>query len=260
MDRRNFFRKATSAAVLAALPSGLEFPGLEIDAKDKSKSKPLGQGMELPKGSKILFTGDSITDGNRERKYYRLHNHVRSMGHGYVQITSTRLNYDFPDRELKIYNTGINGDTVAKMMERLDTDCIKLRPDVVSILVGVNDFNVEFQKKGKGDPEKFRKEYSKLLSTIKRQLPKVRFVVGEPYAIRGAREKVDLWYPDFIKYQEVAASVAKEFDAVYIPYQSVYDSVIGDAPERYFSTDGVHPSLAGVRLMSDAWLSYVNPR
>ena len=171
-----------------------------------------------------------------------------------------QLNYMFPEKELRVYNTGINGDTIAKLLQRLETDCIKLKPTVISILIGVNDFNVSFTATGKGNPERFEREYRELLTRLREALPQVRFIIGEPYALKGARDKVDAWYPEFEAYQQIARKMANEFKAVFIPYQSIYEQVMPNAPTRHFSTDGIHPSLAGVRLMSDNWISYVNPK
>ena len=259
MDRRDFLKKMSVAAAGAVVAGGLELDAVQR-RKQGNEVTPDSAGFELPEGSIILFTGDSITDGARERKYYRLYNHIRALGNGYVQLTATRLNYQLPDRNLKIYNTGINGDTIEKMMARLDTDCIKLKPDVVSILIGVNDFNVAFSRSGKGDPDRYEREYRQMLGRIKDTLPDVRFIIGEPYAVKGARDITDSWYPEFETYPAIARELAEEFGAVFIPYQSVYTEAAANAPERYFSSDGVHPSIAGVRLMSNAWLSYVNPR
>lgn len=252
MDRRAFLKNASAALALAALP-------IEVDALTRS-GKKAGPGFTLQKGDVILFTGDSITDGFREKKYYRLANHIRALGNGYVQLTASRLNYMFPEKEMRIYNTGVNGDTITKLLDRLDIDCIKLKPSVISILIGVNDFNVSFTASGKGDPERYEREYRELLNRLRNALPNVRFIIGEPYALKGAREKIDAWYPEFETYQHIARQIARDFDAVFIPYQTIYTQAMSNAPTRYFSTDGVHPSLAGVRLMCDNWISHVNPK
>lgn len=257
MDRRSFLKNAAFAAALATLPTGAE----ALVRKPENKPfEPLGKGFRLAENDIILFTGDSITDGSRERKYYRLANHIRALGNGYVQLTATRLNYLFPQKNLKVYNTGVNGDTVPKFAARLETDCIKLKPSVISILLGVNDFNAAFSATGQGDPEGFEQHYRDLLTRIRRALPSVRFILGEPYAVKGAREKIDAWYPGFEAYPRAVRKLAEEFDAVLIPYQNIYARAAAEAPPRHYSTDGVHPSLAGVRLMSDGWLSHVNPR
>lgn len=252
MDRRAFLKNASAALALASLPAG-------ANALIRNKKKA-GDGFTLEKGEVILFTGDSITDGFREKKYFRLANHIRALGNGYVQLTASRLNYMFPEKEMRIYNTGVNGDTITKLLDRLDTDCTKLKPSIISILIGVNDFNVAFMATGKGDPERYEREYRILLNRLRNALPSVRFIIGEPYALKGSREKIDAWYPEFDAYQHIARQIAREFDAIFIPYQTIYAQAMSDAPTRYFSTDGIHPSLAGVRLMCDNWITHVNPK
>lgn len=212
----------------------------------------------LKKNDIVLFTGDSITDGFREYKRYRSANSIRALGSGYVQLVASKLNYSFPNNNLKVYNTGINGDTIVKILTRLQSDIIDFKPSVVSILVGVNDFNVAFTKLGKGTPDMFEVQYIELLTKIKSSLPDVRFILGEPYALKGVREKIDAWYPEFISYREVARKIAKQFNAIFIPYQSIYEKASGNAPRLHFSTDGIHPSLAGIGLMAEAWFSCVD--
>lgn len=246
-------KNASAALVISSLPIG----NASVAARSKTRA---ADGFELKEGDSILFIGDSITDGSRQREYYRQANSIRSLGNGYVQLIACKLNYMFPEKGLKIYNTGINGDTIAKIMARLDTDCIKLNPTVVSILIGVNDYNREFTKKGHADPELYENEYRTLLTTIREALPGVRFIIGEPYALKGVRDVVDAWWPGFEQYQAIARKLAEEYNAPLVPYQAAYEALMPNAPGKHYSTDGVHPSLAGIRLMSDCWFDNVNPR
>lgn len=256
MNRRIFLKQAGTASAFISL-SGSAFSQGAGNKKSKNESR----GKLLIKSNDIIvFTGDSITDGFREYKNYRVANSIRALGNGYVQLVASKLNYAFVNKKLKIYNTGVNGDTVIKLLSRVDRDIIDLKPTIVSLLVGVNDFNVAFTDHKKGDPEKYEEQYRKLLTKIKTALPNVRFVIGEPYAIKGAREQIDAWYPDFLAYRVVAKKLSEEFDAVFIPYQTIYDKAKEHAVKRYYSTDGIHPSLAGIGLMADAWFSIVNDR
>jgi lysophospholipase L1-like esterase len=111
---------------------------------------------------------------------------------------------------------------------------------------------------GKGDPERYLKEYRALLQRTKESLPGVRFILGEPYAIKGVREKIDNWYPGFNEYRTIAAQVAKEFNTAFIPYQEIYDKAAQRTPAGYYSRDGIHPSLAGIELRSEAWCAVIN--
>ncbi len=215
--------------------------------------EPKKRKLRLQPGDRILFTGDSITDGARERELFRSANVARALGSGYATLTAARLMSRYPLLDLKMFNTGINGDTIDKLLARWEAECLQLKPTVLSILVGVNDFNIAHTATGKGDAEKYESQYRELLQKTVVKLPGVKLVIGEPYAVKGAREKIDAWYPSFNEYRSVARRIADEFNAVFIPYQSIYEKKASTLPVNYLSTDGIHPSLAGVQLMSDAW-------
>ena len=95
--------------------------------------------ISMPKGLTILFQGDSITDGGRDRGQYYANN-ARGMGQGYVRHITTELLGNHPGSELRIYNRGISGHKVFQLRDRWVDDCLILKPDVLSILIGVNDF------------------------------------------------------------------------------------------------------------------------
>lgn len=249
MNRREMIKKAGMASLFFGLSPVLAHAGRKIRAnKTYFKSDDV-----------VLFTGDSITDGARDYTLYNRPNNARALGTGYVNLTAARISFDHPDKNLKIYNTGINGDTIIKLLNRWEKDCLALKPTVLSILVGVNDFNVAFSATGKGDPERYEREYRELLTLTRSKLPDIRFVIGEPYAIKGAREKIDNWYPEFEKYREIAFKMAKEFNAVFVPYQSTFLKASSDnkVSGKFYTPDGIHTSIAGAQLMSDTWLKAV---
>ena len=119
---------------------------------------------------------------------------------------------------------------------------------------GVNDFDGAFTKTGHGDPQRYEREYRELLQRTQTTLPGARLVIGEPYALKGVAPRIDAWYPEFVEYPAVARKIADEFNAIFIPYQRIYDEAGADAPAKYYSKDGMHPSLGGIELMSKAWL------
>src|SRR3546814_19889596 len=84
--------------------------------------------------------------------------------------------------------------------------------------------------------------------------------MGEPFCFAGAREKIDQFIPDFYQYQPVVRKIAEDFDAAFIPYQGIYDKAMKGAPDRYYSSDGVHPALPGIHLMARAWMDQVEVR
>lgn len=214
--------------------------------------------IRLQKNDVILFTGDSITDGSRVREVYKSPNMPRALGSGYVTLAAAKIHRQRPELNLKLHNTGINGDTIVKLLDRWQTDCLDLKPTVLSILVGVNDFNIAFSKTGSGDARKYEQEYREILQQTKQTLPNVKLIIGEPYAVKGSRQKIDDWYPQFNEYRLVARKIATEFEAAFIPYQGVYEKAAKTAPQHFYSTDGIHPSLAGISLMSEAWCNVIS--
>ena len=88
-------------------------------------------------------------------------------------------------------------------------------------------------------------------------LPEVHLVIGEPFAVLGCSAVDEKWFPEFDVYRAVAKKLAEEFDAIFIPYQSIFNEAQKHAPGRYWTADGVHPSMAGASLMAEAWLKAV---
>ena len=210
------------------------------------------QKLEIPEDLTILFQGDSITDAGRDRaRYYA--NENQGMGRGYVfQIVSTMMGEN-PTKKWKYYNRGISGNKVYQLANRWEDDCLHLQPDVLSILIGVNDFWHSLRDY-KGTVETYEKDLRKLLDRTVQVFPDLKLILGEPFAVKGGTAINDRWYPDFPEYQKVAAQIATDYKAEFIPYQKVFDEAIEIAPVSYWCPDGVHPSMAGAYLMKEAWL------
>jgi lysophospholipase L1-like esterase len=171
-------------------------------------------------------------------------------------MAAAELLNKYPEKNLTIYNRGISGNKVFQLAERWDTDAIGLKPDVISILIGVNDYWHMLKNSYKGTLEIYRNDYRALLNRTKTALPNVKLVVGEPFAILGTAVNQS-WFPAFAEYQAAAKDIAKEFDAAFVPYQKVFDKALKVAPGSYWAPDGVHPSIAGAKLMAEAWLETV---
>jgi lysophospholipase L1-like esterase len=159
--------------------------------------------------------------------------------------------------ELKIFNKGISGNKVYQLAERWDKDCLEIRPDVLSILIGVNDIWHKYKKEYNGTIEVYRNDYISLLERTKKVLPGVKLIIGEPFAIKSGSAVEDRWYPEFYEYQKAAKEIASQFGAVFLPYQSIYDEAQKLAPGVFWTGDGVHPTLAGAQLMAHAWLDVI---
>jgi len=210
----------------------------------------------INKDDVILFQGDSITDAGR-KKDDAAFNAASALGSGYSMIATSDLLFKYADKNLKIYNRGISGNKVYQLAERWEKDCLDLKPNVLSILIGVNDFWHKVLGRYDGTIETYRKDYKALIDRTKQKLPEVKLIIGEPYAVNGIKAVDDKWYPDFNEYRAAAKEIAESYGAAFIPYQAVYDKAQKEAPGVYWTADGVHPTLAGANLMARAWMEAV---
>ena len=245
--RRDFIKKA---AIINALWS---VPGIVASAM----SIPPVSKISLQKEDVILFQGDSITDAGRD-KNSKTPNTPPMMGSGYVIQAAGELLFKHAEKNLTIYNKGISGNKVYQLAERWDADCLELKPAVLSILIGVNDFWHTLTSNYQATVKTYEDDYRALLKRTLVTLPNVKLVIGEPFAVKGIKAVDNTWYPEFDKYREAAKRIADEFKAVFIPYQKLFDEAQKRAPGVYWTYDGVHASLAGAHLMANAWMQAIN--
>lgn len=206
--------------------------------------------------SRILFQGDSITDGGRGRNGHP--NHV--LGHSYAYLIAARYGADFPERKLVFFNRGVSGNKVPQLAERWQKDTIDLKPTVVSILIGVNDIWHPLNDGKDVSAEEFEAGYDKLLATTVAALPGVKLVLGEPFILPGkaTSPKWDEWQPHLRKFQAIVEKLAVKYHAPVVHYQKLFDNAVKRAPAEYWIWDGVHPTYAGHQLMADEWIRTVN--
>ena len=251
-DRRNFLKRALiGTAGLAALPVILSANEVEM----ASPSQKINVNS-LKNSNVILFQGDSITDAGRNKEG-KDPNNQSALGGGYAFLTAADLLNTFAAKNLKIYNKGISGNKVYQLAERWQADCIDLKPTVLSILIGVNDYWHKHNGNYDGTVEIYEKDFRALLKKTKEALPEVKLVICEPYAVLGCKAVDGTWFPEFDRYRASARKLAGEFDAIFIPFHDIFAKASKIAPPTYWTADGVHPSIAGAKLMSEAWMKYV---
>jgi lysophospholipase L1-like esterase len=259
LTRRSFFRRAAvQTAGIASIPMILSATIPEDDKKKKKKRKKdkKEKFSMFSEGNVVLFQGDSITDAGRDKKR-QLPNDGRSFGGGYALMAGADLLKKLPEKKLEIYNRGISGNKVFQLRDRWDTDCLDLKPDVLSILIGVNDYWHKRNGKYDGTVDIYEHDYRELLQRTKKALPDVKLVLCQPYSIPGGSAIGEGWMEEFQPYQAVAKKLSDEFKTLWVPYQSVFERALKHAPAKYWSPDGVHPSMAGAQLMAAAWLKVV---
>jgi lysophospholipase L1-like esterase len=161
------------------------------------------------------------------------------------------------DKNLQIFNKGISGNKVHQLAERWDVDALGLKPNVLSIHIGVNDYWHTITNGYKGTIENYITDYKKLLDRTKAALPDVKFIICEPFGVLGVRFVEEKWYPTFDLFRKAARDIADQYNAPFVPYQTAFDKAIKQAPAVYWTGDGVHPSVAGAALMAQTWLEAV---
>lgn len=133
----------------------------------------------FPTGARVLFQGDSITDYGRDRSSEP--NQAPGLGEGYPLLVAARGLLSDPREGLRFFNRGVSGNTVPDLQARWQTDTINIRPDILSILIGVNDFWHVKLGTYAGTAADYEKNYKALLDTTRRALPNVKIVVMEPF-------------------------------------------------------------------------------
>lgn len=196
-------------------------------------------------GARILFQGDSITDGNRGRSADP--NHI--LGHGYAFIIAARHGAAFPESKLEFFNRGVSGNTVLDLEKRWPKDTLELKPDLLSILIGVND-------KGRGVPfEQFEQTYDKLITDAQAANPKLKLVLCEPFVVNHLATTAQSGAPDadIIKRQEIVARLAKKHGAALASFQVALDRATARAAAVHWIWDDIHPTYSGHQILADEW-------
>jgi len=196
-------------------------------------------------GARILFQGDSITDGGRGRTDDP--NHI--LGHGYAFIIAAKFGDALAERDLTFINRGISGNTVLDLEKRWQKDTLDLKPDILSILIGVND---NFQ----GVPmDQYEQVYDKLLTDTKTANPKIKLVLCEPFVLNHRAKSPPTGSPnaEIVKRQEIVAKLAARHGAALVHFQKALDEACKRAPAEHWIWDGVHPTYTGHQVLADEW-------
>ncbi len=246
-NRRNFIKTAAIGTFAT-----ISIPQIAASAFASAKGKKIS----INKNDIILLQGDSITDSGRTKTATDA-NSTRALGNGYALGVASNLLLRYPEKDLKFFNKGISGNKVHQLAERWQADCIEIKPNILSIHIGVNDFWHTITNGYKGTLQTYIDDYKKLLDSTQRLLPDVKLIICEPFAVLGVRAVDKTWYPTFDLFRKAASDIADQYDAPFVPYQAAFDKAIKLAPPAYWTGDGVHPSVAGAQLMAQTWLEVV---
>lgn len=201
----------------------------------------------------ILFQGDSITDCGRAREANAVN---RGLGNGYAALVAGRLLADYPDYSLQCLNRGISGNRVVDLYSRIKADVINLKPNVLSVLIGVNDTWHEFGSQNGVSVPKYERVYREFLTEVKQALPDIKLVLCEPFVLPCGVVTPE-WTLEMDQRRVVVQKLSDEFKGVWVPFQTMFNQAQQAAKPEYWAGDGVHPSMAGHERMARLWLSAV---
>jgi lysophospholipase L1-like esterase len=236
LTRRDFVTAASALAGAAVLPAA------PTTGREPARSTS---------STVVLFQGDSITDAGRDRGVADP-NSASALGSGYPLLVASAALAAHPDRGLRFYNRGISGNKVPDLTARWAADTVALAPDVLSILIGVNDFWHKLTGGYTGTVEDYEHQYVTLLDETRRSLPRVRLMVLEPFVLHcGAVD--NRWFPEFDQRRAAAARVAQHAAATFVPLQAAFDDLSRRPAPEYWAADGVHPTPAGHAVIAERW-------
>lgn len=234
------------------MKTGLVFAAVLALMADSAEARVSEKLAVLKPGAVVLMQGDSITDGGRWPGDD--FNHI--MGQDYAYILAGEIGLTYPERNLTFINRGVSGNTATDLAARWQADTIALHPDVLSIMVGVNDTFY-----GKGETlEQYEATYDKLLADTIQAFPNIRIVLGEPFLmpVKSYAEDYPKKRAELEKRQAVVRKLGAKYNLPVVLYQDAFDASLKRAPASTWSWDGVHPTYAGHALMAETWLKTVD--
>lgn len=201
---------------------------------------------------KIVMFGDSITDMGHRGEAGNIH----SYGDGYPFVVFSKLCERDPLKH-QVINKGISGDRTVDLYARIKQDVWNLEPDVLSILIGVNDVWHELGEGRCGvDIERFERVYRMIIEDTLKKLPNIKIMLMEPFILHGYA--VDsLGYDSFAQvfdYAKVVKALAEKYGLVFVPLQERFNEMAKLHGEECYLSDGVHPHVAGATLIANEWL------
>lgn len=225
--------------------------------------------FNMEAGLRILFIGDSITDGNwgnnntgspsSQRNLWDL-NHI--YGSGYMYLCATFFQSKFPENDYQFFNRGISGNKLEDLEKRWEEDVIQIKPDVLSILIGTNDVNWSLKNHKSFNLEQWELRYRALIDRSLRANPKLKIILCAPFTAKTGKlkssEDYDIRKQMIEKCATSIRKIAKDYKAIFIPFNELFAFLQGKevvSPESpYWIWDGIHPTPAGHAKMAEMWI------
>ena len=191
---------------------------------------------------RILFQGDSITDAGRDRRNYY------NLGNGYPSVAAPLIREAHPELDIEFINLGISGNRTGQLFDRIKYDAVDLAPDIISILIGINDIWHRAIGVGTTD-EQIELNYRCILDRLKNETD-AKIMILSPYLLDvddkpRMREGLKTVLP-------IIRKLADEYADVYVPLDELFEEALKTQPEpKFYSGDGVHPNENGARFIGE---------
>jgi len=198
----------------------------------------------------VLFQGDSITDAGWDRE-----NPNEDLGTGYANMAASWFSALYPERNVRFLNRGISGNRVKDLRARWEEDCLELKPDWVSIMIGINDCWRRFDSNDPTPVRDYEADYRDILTQVAEKLG-ARLIMLEPFLLPVPKDR-EAWREDLDPKIDAARRLAREFGAVYVPLDGLFAAAAVRREPAFWAPDGVHPTPAGHALIAQAWLRAV---
>lgn len=193
---------------------------------------------------KLLFLGDSVTDAGRDFE------NDRELGHGYVKMIADQLGKE----DVTVINRGVSANRVADLHRRIEADALSLAPDVVTIMIGINDTWFSFSRWEDTSVTAFKEVYRVILSRIKEET-NAELVLMEPFVLTYPEDRKQ-WHGDLDPKIGAVRELAAEFGATLIPLDGLMNALAIKHGPTFLAEDGVHPTKAGHEAIASTWLEF----
>ena len=212
----------------------------------------------MTKNLLVLFQGDSITECGRRKELDEVRFNT-GLGEGYAQMIASEMLYTSPLDDMRFLNRGISGNRIVDLYARWKSDALNLNPQVVSLLVGVNDVVHELIYGNGVEIDRFNSFYRMLIDWTIEALPGVSLVLMEPFILAlGIVEPQ--WEQKVAERGDCVRGISRDYDAVFVPLQELFTARRNAPRTDFWLSDGIHPTLAGHRLIAEQWLKVVGEK
>jgi lysophospholipase L1-like esterase len=200
-------------------------------------------------GATVLFQGDSITDAGRGAT------DPEGLGGGYAMMAASWFSAAYPEHNVRFFNRGISGNRATDLERRWERDCLALRPDWVSIMIGINDTWRAFDSSDPTSTEAYESSYRTILAQTVEKLGS-HLILIEPFVLPVPEDR-KAWRADLDPRIQVVRALADEFDAILVPLDGIMNAAGEKRDPAFWAPDGVHPTPAGHALIAQSWLRAV---